>query len=134
MPEINFPLGVDRTGGIAAAITDIQVAANHIVSAVGTYPGERVMRPAYGCSTMDYLFDSSDTSTTGLLEAEIRRAVAAQVPEVTLNDVTVLTAGSSDGVLRVQIAFTLARTGETAEVTTDIRTASRVGGLVYEET
>ena len=130
--EVAFPFAVNANGGIAMASSDIDIAKKHVISAIGTHPGERVMLPLYGCETMYYLFDPADDSTVGLLEAEIRRAVAAQVPEVTITELEPVSA-PEDGELVIRLSFILDRTGETTELTTKIRTASRVGGVVTEE-
>lgn len=130
--ELAFPFAVDGNGGIAVVTSELDRARQHIVAAVGTHPTERVRRPLYGCQTMYYLFTSSDDPMTDLLEAEIRRAVEEFVPEVVLDEV-VPQIGGSDGLVRVQLGFTLKRTGETAEVVTEVRTAIREGGIVTEE-
>lgn len=130
--EIAFPFAVDRTGGIAFAASEVDVARQHIVSAVGTQPGERVMRPQYGCDTMSHLFDPNDAVTGGLLEAEIRQAVGELVPEVTLTEVAI-GGDVGSGTVTITTAFVLNRTGEAAEAVTTIHTAVRVDGVVYEE-
>ena len=54
-----FPLQVDRRGGIALARdeTDIEQAIELIL---GTAPGERPMRPEFGCGVHDFVFDTID--------------------------------------------------------------------------
>jgi len=131
--EIAWPFAIDKNGAIARVSDDVSIARKYIVSAVGTHLTERVMRPLYGSETMYYVFDPSDDSMTGLLEAEIRRAVAELVPEVSLTEVTPL-GGSVDGVLLTQIAFVLNRTGEQADVVATVHTAVRTDGVVVEET
>ena len=69
-----FPLQVDRRGGIALARdeTDIEQAIELIL---GTAPGERPMRPEFGCGVHDFVFDSIDASTVGKMEdGDPRRA------------------------------------------------------------
>ena len=75
---LSFPLSVDRTGGIALVTgeTDIDQAIEIILS---TAPGERPMRPEFGCGVHDFVFDTIDASTVGRLETEVRRALDRQL-------------------------------------------------------
>ncbi len=56
---IAFPLQVDRRGGIALASdeTDVDQAIQLILA---TAPGERPMRPEFGCGVHDFVFDTID--------------------------------------------------------------------------
>ena len=59
-----FPLQVDRRGGIALA-RDEQDIDQAIQLILGTAPGERPMRPEFGCGVHDFVFDSIDADTVG---------------------------------------------------------------------
>ncbi|HEX5730396.1 GPW/gp25 family protein [Microbacterium sp.] len=76
-----FPLQVDRRGGIALARdeTDIEQAIELILA---TAPGERPMRPEFGCGVHDFVFDSIDASTVGRMELAIRDALDRWEPRV----------------------------------------------------
>ncbi len=49
---------------------------------VSTSPGERVMRPEYGCDLRRVLFNPNDDTTAGLALHYVRRAVARWEPRV----------------------------------------------------
>ena len=68
---LSFPLTVDRRGGIALATgeQDVDQAIEIILS---TAPGERPMRPEFGCGVHDFVFDTIDAATVGRLETEVR--------------------------------------------------------------
>ena len=57
-----FPLQINARGDIAmtAGEEDIRQAIRIIL---GTAPGERVMRPEFGCGIHDYVFSPADGST-----------------------------------------------------------------------
>ena len=76
-----FPLQVDRRGGIALARdeTDIEQAIELILA---TAPGERPMRPEFGCGVLDFVFDSIDATTVGGMELAIRDALDRWEPRV----------------------------------------------------
>jgi len=81
-----FPLQVDRRGGIALARdeTDIEQAIELIL---GTAPGERPMRPEFGCGVHDFVFDSIDAGTVGKMEEAIRDALDRWEPRVIVQTV-----------------------------------------------
>ena len=76
-----FPLRVDRRGGIALARdeTDIEQAIELILA---TAPGERPMRPEFGCGVHDFVFDSIDASTVARMEDAIRDALDRWEPRI----------------------------------------------------
>ena len=78
---IAFPLQVDRRGGLALARdeTDIDQAIELIL---GTAPGERPMRPEFGCGVHDFVFDTIDAGTVARMETEIRGALDRWEPRV----------------------------------------------------
>src|SRR3954454_4392058 len=83
---LSFPLSVDRTGGIAlvAGEQDIDQAIEIILS---TAPGERPMRPEFGCGVHDFVFDTIDAGTVGKMEEAIRDALDRWEPRVIVQTV-----------------------------------------------
>ena len=73
---LSFPLGVDHRGGIALARAeeDIEQAIGLIL---GTAPGERPMRPEFGCAVHDLVFDTIDAATIGAIESRSGRRSTA---------------------------------------------------------
>jgi phage baseplate assembly protein W len=81
-----FPLQVDRRGGIALA-RDEQDIDQAIQLILGTAPGERPMRPEFGCGVHDFVFDTIDASTVGKMEQAIRDALDRWEPRVIVQTV-----------------------------------------------
>ena len=81
-----FPLGVDRRGAVALASgeDDVQQAIRIILA---TAPGERPMRPEFGCGVHDFVFDTIDASTVGKMEQAIRDALDRWEPRVIVQTV-----------------------------------------------
>ena len=81
-----FPLQVDSRGGIALARdeTDVEQAIELILA---TAPGERPMRPEFGCGVHDFVFDTIDASTVGKMEQAIRDALDRWEPRVIVQTV-----------------------------------------------
>jgi len=99
-----FPLQVDRRGGIALARdeTDIEQAIELILA---TAPGERPMRPEFGCGVHDYVFDTIDATTVGLMETAIREALDRWEPRIVVEMVDFNLEGVGDGRLVIDIGY-----------------------------
>jgi len=99
-----FPLQVDRRGGIALARdeTDIEQAIELIL---GTAPGERPMRPEFGCGVHDFVFDSIDASTIGKMEEAIRDALDHWEPRIVVDAVEFDLSGVDEGRLMIDIGY-----------------------------
>jgi uncharacterized protein len=99
-----FPLQVDRRGGIALARdeTDIEQAIELIL---GTAPGERPMRPEFGCGVHDFVFDSIDATTVGRMELAIRDALDRWEPRVVVETVEFNLDEVADGRLIIDIGY-----------------------------
>ena len=101
---IAFPLQVDRRGGIALAHdeTDVDQAIHLILS---TAPGERPMRPEFGCGVHDYVFDTIDASTVGQMEDAIRHAMFRWEPRIEVLGIDFDLSGVDRGELIIQIDY-----------------------------
>jgi phage baseplate assembly protein W len=106
---IAFPLQVDRRGGIALAHdeTDVDQAIQLILS---TAPGERPMRPEFGCGVHDFVFDTIDAGTVARMETEIRSALDRWEPRIEVSDLEFELDGVDRGELLINIAYRLRAT------------------------
>jgi phage baseplate assembly protein W len=78
---ISFPLAADQRGELSLAhgIGDIEQAIRLIL---GTAPGERPMRPEFGCSVHDFVFDTIDAELIGHVEAAVHQSLARWEPRI----------------------------------------------------
>jgi uncharacterized protein len=104
-----FPLQVDRRGGIALATdeTDVDQAIQLIL---GTAPGERPMRPEFGCGVHDFVFDTIDALTVARMEAEVRSALDRWEPRIEVLGVEFDLSRVANGELLIEIAYRLRAT------------------------
>jgi phage baseplate assembly protein W len=86
---IAFPLRVDGRGGIALISGPEELDAS-LRTVLSTAPGERVMRPEFGCAIWDHMFAPINENTLGLMAQAVRDAAAQWEPRVELEDVRVL--------------------------------------------
>jgi phage baseplate assembly protein W len=104
-----FPLQVDRRGGIALA-RDEQDIDQAIQLILGTAPGERPMRPEFGCGVHDFVFDSIDATTIGRMEEAIREALDRWEPRIQVQSVEFDLSNSANGLLAIDIGYTVRAT------------------------
>jgi phage baseplate assembly protein W len=83
-----FPVRVDSTGGIRLVSRDTEIEES-IRLILSTAPGERPMRPEFGCAIHDYVFDPADARTAGRIELAVREAIRRWEPRVDVLDVSV---------------------------------------------
>jgi phage baseplate assembly protein W len=81
-----FPMGVDHTGSIrlTRGAEDLDASIRVVLS---TAPGERLMRPEFGCRIWDLLFEPVNFNTLGLMEQAVRDALAQWEPRVEVTGV-----------------------------------------------
>jgi phage baseplate assembly protein W len=84
----NFPLQFDATSSIALAshARDIEQAIELIIR---TAPGERPMRPEFGCRIQDHLFAPTNDGTKAAIAHDARRAIEMWEPRVDVENVLV---------------------------------------------
>lgn len=72
-----------------------------------TVPGERVMRPEFGCQIHDLVFWPINSSTAALAERYVREALERWEPRITLETVEVSLGDYDRGELVINIAYKL---------------------------
>jgi Bacteriophage baseplate protein W len=101
-----FPMSVAPTGGVAMVEQEREIEqAIRIV--LGTAPGERPMRPEFGCGIHDYVFAPSDGATAGRIAHEVRIALDRWEPRIEVTDVVVTFDTANEGVLYVDVHYAL---------------------------
>jgi phage baseplate assembly protein W len=82
-----FPVQIGGGGGIALSgdATDIDEAIRIIIS---TSPGERVMRPDFGCRIHEIVFAPANSQTVGLAQRYVLEALKWWEPRIEVVEVT----------------------------------------------
>lgn len=101
-----FPVQVDGRGGIALS-SDREELDQSILIILGTRPGERVMRPHFGCKIHDLAFMPINAQTLGLVQRYVEEAIGWWEPRVELVEVRVTTDASTRamGKLLIEINY-----------------------------
>jgi uncharacterized protein len=101
---LSFPLAADQRGVLALAhgVEDIEQAIRLIL---GTAPGERPMRPEFGCDVHDLVFDTIDAEMVGRVETAVHRALARWEPRIEVTGLDFDLAEVDQGKLLITIAY-----------------------------
>lgn len=104
-----FPLQVNPRGELALVTgpTDIEQAIGIIL---GTIPGERVMRPQFGCRAWELVFAPNNAATQSLLITYVRQALEFWEPRIEVLDVSVSTDHEDESALLVEIQYEIKTT------------------------
>ncbi|GGK23340.1 hypothetical protein GCM10010124_14790 [Pilimelia terevasa] len=100
-----YPVRTDATGAVALVRGD-RALAESIRLILGTAPGERPMRPAFGCAIHDLVFAPADAATAGQIAYAVRVALELFEPRITVDDVRVSFADADAGALLIDVHYT----------------------------
>jgi len=101
-----FPLNTDATGGVALVVGDREIE-EAIRLILATAPGERPMRPEFGCRVHDHVFAPINASTAGAIAADVRYALEMWEPRIDLEDVLVSFDQADLGTLYIDIHYSV---------------------------
>lgn len=108
---IAFPMRTDAIGGVALVTREREIEeAIRIV--LGTAPGERPMRPEFGCRIAEYVFAPANVATAGQLAFEVRVALERWEPRIELDDVDVGFDAADRGVLYLDVSYRIRGTND----------------------
>ena len=104
-----FPVQPDGDGALRFVEfdDDIREAIRIILE---TSPGERVMRPDFGCGISGYVFASLDATTVTSIENAVREALTRWEPRIDVQDVKADRSRVADGVLLIEISYVVRST------------------------
>ena len=106
-----FPLRADPTGKVALVSGDREIEES-IRLILMTAPGERPMRPEFGCAVHDYVFAPADASTAGDIAYAVRVALDRWEPRIDLEDVAVRFDAVDRGALYIDIEYSVRGTND----------------------
>ncbi|MFJ2473849.1 GPW/gp25 family protein [Streptomyces sp. NPDC087659] len=106
--DIAFPFRTDRRGRTAHASYDEHVR-DLIEQLLFTSPGERVMRPDFGCGLLDLVFTPNSPELASALELSVQAALQRWMGE--LIEVEDLDVVSEENVVRVRLRYAVRATG-----------------------
>lgn len=105
--EILQPFQIDSGGGIAIDTDPIHRLGQHIVAALLTGRGERVMRPTYGVGVQRDVFESNDFALANEISLQLRTSLAMWEPEANIIGVRITRNDQMPEKMDVAVSFSL---------------------------
>ena len=106
-----FPLRTDATGGIALVSREREIEES-IRLILGTAPGERPMRPEFGCRIHDEVFAEADAATAGRIATDVRTALRRWEPRIALEEVLVTIDPEDPSTLYIDVRYSIRATND----------------------
>lgn len=101
---LGFPVRPDVVRGALAYRTGAEKVRESIEIILRTEPGERVMRPRFGCGLRQFLMEPNTVATRARLERAVTAALEAHEPRITLQQVSA-TPGDDPAVVHLTIRY-----------------------------
>ncbi|GAB91907.1 GPW/gp25 family protein [Gordonia rhizosphera] len=99
-----FPLRTDPTGAFALAGggVDVEQAIEIILR---TSPGERPMRPEFGCRINDHVFSPATSATAAAIARDVRTALEDWEPRIDVDEIDVDFAAADTGTFYIDVRY-----------------------------
>lgn len=101
-----FPIGLNDDGSFELAIEDEDIK-EAILIILNTSPGERVMRPEFGCGIHNHVFSVINNSNLKLIEEEVEKALILFEPRITIENFLVAVDGNEGSKLLINIEYSV---------------------------
>jgi phage baseplate assembly protein W len=103
-PEAFSGLSISATGGIEMVEEHASVR-QAVLLLLSTVPGERVMRPDYGCDLQRLIFSPNDDTTAGLAIHYVRQALTRWEPRLEILHLDAGRDGADPGRLEIAVQY-----------------------------
>lgn len=110
-----FPMQIDALGGAELSSDDENIRQS-MMCIIGTAPGERMMRPTFGCAIHDILFEPNTAVTAAKIEYEVKRSLTEFEPRIGDVEVSAHPDDSEQSRMNVTISYTIRKTNTKANL------------------
>src|SRR5258705_2269244 len=111
-----MPVQIDpRTGQVASVAYEEDIRQS-ILIILETAPGERVMRPNFGCGVHELVFTAVDSTAIELIRSSVQEALIRCEARIDVLDISVDEAATSEGKLLVEIEYRVRKTNQTGDL------------------
>jgi phage baseplate assembly protein W len=113
-----MPVALDPRTGLVASVAHDDDIRQSILIILETAPGERLMRPNFGCGIHDLVFAALDSTTLQRVRSTVEEALRRCEARIDVIAVNVSQAATFDGQLVVEIEYR-------------VRATNQLGNLVF---
>ncbi len=107
-----MPVSLDPRTGLVTSVAYEEDIRQSILIILETSPGERVMRPNFGCGIHDMVFTSLDSTTLQRIRSTVEEALRRCEARIDVLSVKVDEAPTLDGELHVDIDYRIRQTNQ----------------------
>jgi len=107
-----FPPSFDKKSGSVVLVSEEEDIRESLLILLNTKPGERVMLPDYGCDLTFSAFEPVDSTLINQIKRKIEFSVLYFEPRIILNEINIDTSGENDGVLLIELIYTIRKTNK----------------------
>jgi phage baseplate assembly protein W len=106
------PIALDQRTGLVQSVKYEDDIRQSILIILMTAPGERVMRPDFGCGIHDLVFTSLDSTALQLIRSSVEDAMRRWEARIELLSVNIDEEATSEGMLLVELEYRVRRTNQ----------------------
>lgn len=105
-----FPPTFDKSIKSVEMVSEEEDIRESLMILLSTKPGERIMRPEYGCDTQALVFETINTTSITVLKRMIQRAILYFEPRITLDEIEAQMDEDIHGKLLINLHYTIRKT------------------------
>jgi hypothetical protein len=107
-----WPVQLDPRTGLVASVAHEEDIRQSMRIILETSPGERVMRPNFGCGIHDLVFEALDSTTIQRIRSTVEEALRRCEARIDVLSVEVDESATSEGKLLVEIEYRVRKTNQ----------------------
>jgi hypothetical protein len=107
-----MPVALDPRSGLVQSVAYEEDIRQSILIILETAPGERVMRPNFGCGIHEMVFTALDSTTVQRIRSLVEDALRRCEARIEVIDVTVDEAATEEGKLLIEVEYRVRRTNQ----------------------
>ena len=111
-----MPIALDPRTGLVATSAYEEDIRQSILIILETAPGERVMRPNFGCGIHDLVFAAVDSTTLQRIRSLVEEALRRYEARVDVLGVTVDEDATPEGRLIIELEYRVRKTNQTGNL------------------
>ena len=107
-----MPVRLEPRTGLVASVEAEDDIRQSIKIILETAPGERVMRPNFGCGIHELVFAAVDSTVIQRIRSVVEESLRRCEARIDVLGVTVDEAATSEGVLRIELEYRVRKTNQ----------------------
>ena len=111
-----MPVDLDPRTGLVRSVAYEEDIRQSILIILETSPGERVMRPNFGCGIHDMVFEAIDSTAIQRIRSMVTEALRRCEARIDVLNVTVEEAATAQGKLLIQLEYRVRKTNQTGNL------------------